>query len=49
MGKKSGKINFIRCRRCGNPAYHIRKKECAKCAFGKSKRLKSYNWQRPKI
>lgn len=46
MGMKSGKKNFIRCRRCGKPAYHIRKKKCASCGFGKSSRLRHYNWMK---
>ena len=46
MGKKSGGKNFIRCRRCGKPAYHIRKKKCSSCGFGKSAKLRSYNWQK---
>ena len=45
MGKKSGKKNFIRCRRCGKNSYHIRKKVCSSCGYGKSKKLRSYTWQ----
>ena len=48
MGKKSGKKNTIRCRRCGKPSYHIRKKKCSSCGFGKSAKLRSYNWQKKK-
>ena len=36
MGKKNKKTH-IRCRRCGRNTYHIRKKVCASCGFGKSK------------
>ncbi|MEM0384932.1 MAG: 50S ribosomal protein L37e [Nitrososphaeria archaeon] len=28
------------CRRCGKPSFHIRKKRCASCGFGASKKLK---------
>ncbi|MBS3101993.1 50S ribosomal protein L37e [Candidatus Woesearchaeota archaeon] len=48
MGKKSGKKNMIHCRRCGKRTYHIRKKKCASCGFGKSARLRKYNWQKKK-
>jgi len=46
MGRKSGKKNMIRCRRCGKRTYHIRKKKCASCGFGNSKKLRSYSWQK---
>lgn len=46
MGKKSGKKNFARCRRCGKPAYHIRKKKCASCGFGNSSKLRFFNWMK---
>ncbi|HDI52876.1 MAG TPA: 50S ribosomal protein L37e [Candidatus Bathyarchaeota archaeon] len=41
-----GKRVHIRCRRCGRRAYHIRKKRCAACGFGASKRLRRYSWSR---
>jgi len=46
MGKKSGKKNFIRCRRCGKATYHIRKKKCSSCGFGNSSKLRKYTWQK---
>jgi len=46
MGKKSGKKTHIRCRRCGQHTYHMRKKVCSSCGFGKSARLRSYSWQK---
>jgi len=48
MGKKSGKKNMIHCRRCGKRTYHIRKKKCSSCGFGKSSKLRSYKWKRDK-
>ena len=48
MGKKSGKSNMIHCRRCGKKSYHMRKKKCSSCGFGKSARMRSYNWQKSK-
>ena len=47
MGKKNKKTH-IRCRRCGRNTYHIRKKVCASCGFGKSKKLRRYSWQNKK-
>jgi len=46
MGKKSGKKNMIHCRRCGRRTYHIRKHKCSSCGYGKSAKLRSYNWQK---
>ncbi|MBT4334486.1 50S ribosomal protein L37e [archaeon] len=46
MGKKSGKKNFARCRRCGKSAYHIRKKKCASCGFGNTAKLRVFNWMK---
>lgn len=46
MGKKSGKKNMIQCRRCGKKTYHMRKKVCSSCGFGKSARLRDYNWKK---
>jgi large subunit ribosomal protein L37e len=48
MGKKSGKKNMSRCRRCGQPSYHIRKKKCSSCGFGQSATLRTYSWQKKK-
>ena len=48
MGKKSGQKNTIRCRRCGKPSYHIRKKKCSSCGFGASPKLRKYSWQKKK-
>jgi large subunit ribosomal protein L37e len=45
-GRKSGKINMIRCRRCGKRTYHVRKKKCSSCGYGKSAKLRSYTWQK---
>jgi len=44
MGKKSGKKNFIRCRRCGKASYHIRKKKCSSCGYGASPRIRVFSW-----
>ena len=48
LGKRNKKTH-IRCRRCGHRSYHIRKKSCACCGFGSSKRIRTYNWQNKKL
>ena len=48
MGKKAKKTRMIYCRRCGKRTYHVRKKKCSSCGYGKTKRLRSYNWQKKK-
>ncbi|MFH1316466.1 MAG: 50S ribosomal protein L37e [Candidatus Woesearchaeota archaeon] len=40
-----GKTHII-CRRCGKHTYHVRKKACSSCGFGKSSRQRSYSWQK---
>ncbi|MEM4271196.1 MAG: 50S ribosomal protein L37e [Candidatus Pacearchaeota archaeon] len=45
MGKKSGKRNMVFCRRCGKRSFHVRKKKCASCGYGKSARIRKYAWQ----
>ncbi len=46
FGKKSGKKTHVKCRRCGNKSYHIRKKICSSCGYGKSKKMRSYSWKK---
>ena len=46
MGEKSGKKNMIYCRRCGKRTMNLNKGKCASCGFGRSKRLRSYAWQK---
>lgn len=46
---KMNKKTHIRCRRCGRRAYHVRKKRCAACGFGESKRIRRYSWQNKKV
>jgi len=40
-GKKSRGKTHIRCRRCGRNSYHIRKKTCASCGYGKTPRKRT--------
>ena len=44
FGKKSGKKTHIMCRRCGSRSYHATKAVCASCGFGRTKRMRKYNW-----
>ncbi|MAG52506.1 MAG: 50S ribosomal protein L37e [Nanoarchaeota archaeon] len=46
MGKKSGKKTHLRCHRCGERSYHIRKKRCSSCGYGKSSKLRKYKWNK---
>ncbi|MEM3737086.1 MAG: hypothetical protein QXJ75_03205 [Candidatus Bathyarchaeia archaeon] len=44
MAISSGKFNkpvHVRCRRCGRRAFHIRKRRCAACGFGETRKIKS--------
>jgi large subunit ribosomal protein L37e len=44
QGKHGRATSHMPCRRCGKHAYHKTKKVCASCGFGKSAKLRSYNW-----
>jgi len=44
-GKHSKGKSHIRCRRCGKPTYHVRKKKCSSCGYGKTAKTRKYNWQ----
>lgn len=45
MGKKNHGKTHIHCRRCGGHSYHVRDKTCSACGYGRSPKLRSYNWQ----
>ncbi len=49
MGKRSRGKTHIRCRRCGRHSYNVRKKYCASCGFGRSKRLRKYKWEKKRV
>jgi len=38
-----GKVHII-CRRCGHHSFHATKKECSYCGYGKSSKVRKYNW-----
>ncbi|RLF26942.1 MAG: 50S ribosomal protein L37e [Thermoplasmata archaeon] len=42
--KSGGKRTHTICRRCGKHAFHIRKKRCAACGFGETKKMRRYSW-----
>lgn len=44
MGKKNKKTHII-CRRCGKRAYHVGKRACSACGFGRSAKIRSSKWQ----
>ncbi len=46
MGKKSGKKTHIACRRCGGHSYHMTKKKCSSCGYGKTAYKRKYNWNK---
>ncbi|RLG45675.1 MAG: 50S ribosomal protein L37e [Thermoproteota archaeon] len=45
MGKKSKGKTHIVCRRCGRRSFHVRKKVCASCGYGKTSKWRRYKWQ----
>ncbi|MCS7386976.1 MAG: 50S ribosomal protein L37e [Candidatus Methanomethylicota archaeon] len=49
FGKRGRRKTHIRCRRCGRHSYHIRKKYCAACGFGRSSRIRRYSWANKKV
>ncbi len=44
FGKHNLKTH-IRCRRCGRHSYHVNKKRCAACGFGRTSKIRKYSWQ----
>ncbi|MFO7872380.1 MAG: 50S ribosomal protein L37e [Candidatus Undinarchaeales archaeon] len=46
FGKHNKGSPHIRCRRCGKRAFHKRKKVCASCGYGKSSKMRRFNWQK---
>ncbi|GCC10288.1 MAG TPA: 50S ribosomal protein L37e [Euryarchaeota archaeon] len=48
MGKRNKRLH-IRCRRCGRNSFHAKKKVCAACGFGNSKRIRRFAWQNKKV
>jgi len=43
-GKHNKEGNHIRCRRCGRHSYHKKNKQCSSCGFGRTAKLRHYNW-----
>jgi len=51
MGLNKGKRNkksHGTCRRCGKKSFHLRKKVCAACGFGKSKKRTDFDKDKPR-
>ncbi len=49
FGKRGKGKTHIRCPRCGRHSYHVRKKYCAACGWGRSKKIRKYSWQNKKV
>ncbi|MEA2046788.1 MAG: 50S ribosomal protein L37e [Euryarchaeota archaeon] len=45
MGKRQKKTH-IKCRRCGSVSFNYHTKTCVSCGFGRTKKLRSYNWHK---
>lgn len=45
-GKHNKTKSHTRCRRCGKRTYHLQKRVCASCGYGKSAKLRKYNWNK---
>ncbi|KYK35432.1 MAG: 50S ribosomal protein L37e [Theionarchaea archaeon] len=45
FGKKN-KRTHMRCRRCGSHSYHVRKRRCSHCGFGRSRKKRGYSWSK---
>ncbi|MHA1584548.1 MAG: 50S ribosomal protein L37e [Promethearchaeota archaeon] len=44
FGKHSGPATHTICRRCGSHSYFKRKGFCSSCGYGRTARLRTYNW-----
>jgi large subunit ribosomal protein L37e len=44
QGKKNV-TTHVKCRRCGETSYHVKKKVCSSCGFGRSAKRRDYAWQ----
>lgn len=47
--KMGGKRTHTICRRCGKHAFHIRKRVCAACGFGRTKKIRRYSWVKNRV
>ncbi|MFA5142220.1 MAG: 50S ribosomal protein L37e [Candidatus Woesearchaeota archaeon] len=46
-GKQSRGKSHIQCRRCGKHSYHKKRNICASCGYGKTPKIRHYNWKKP--
>jgi len=49
MGKRSRGKTHIRCRRCGRHSFNVSKGYCAACGYGRSRRIRRYEWANKKV
>ncbi len=40
FGRRNRGLTHISCRRCGSRSYHIRKKFCSACGYGKTPKMR---------
>jgi len=43
FGKRHSATHTM-CRRCGKVSFHLQKKVCASCGFGRTAQMRRYNW-----
>ncbi|MBU2617711.1 MAG: 50S ribosomal protein L37e [Euryarchaeota archaeon] len=48
MGKRQ-KRTHIKCRRCGSVSYNVHTRQCTSCGFGRTSRIRSYNWTKKTV
>ena len=42
--RSGGKKTHIACRRCGKKSFHMQKRICAACGFGRIAKRRNYSW-----
>ena len=46
MGQRGRGVLHIPCRRCGKRSRHKKTGVCASCGFGKTSKLRKWNWNK---
>ena len=46
--KSGGKKTHSMCRRCGKHSFHMQKRVCSSCGFGKTSKIRQFNWAKNK-
>ncbi|MFP4218065.1 MAG: 50S ribosomal protein L37e [Salinarchaeum sp.] len=42
---KRNTTTHVKCRRCGEKSYHVKKGRCSACGFGESSSRRDYEWK----